>query len=288
MGIHAFGYGLTNLLLLFVAAVLLFALARRFMLPVPASLVTVGVWVFNVHAVNMSLLWFSGRTALLACVFSLGAAILFLQRRFAFAGAACLAAMLSKEEAVALPALFVVYAGLSLGRRGVLWSTWPMWAALLMYLALRVPSGAFWPTDAPSFYAFTISPPLIARNVLEYADRTGTVAATVSLILAVACRMRRIQFAGSERDALLFAALWIPAMFALTVLLPVRSSLYALLPSIGGAVAVGAIASAVSRARPDVFAKSMLALLVVAAVLVPVYRSRNVRWVMLAEISNES
>jgi hypothetical protein len=155
----------------------------------------------------------------------------------------------------------------------------------MVYLALRVPSGAFWPTDAPSFYAFTLSPRLIARNVLEYADRAGTLAAAVTAILFLACRVRRVQFVERERDALLFAALWIPAMFALTVLLPVRSSLYALLPSTGGALAVGVAASAVSRARPDAFAKSALALLVLPVLLAPVYRTRNVPWVRLAEIS---
>jgi hypothetical protein len=286
-GTDAFGYGLTNLFLLFVSAVALFALARAFTLPAAASLVTVAVWIFNFHAVNMSLLWISARTALLACTFSLATAVLFLQRRFALAGVACLAAMLSKEEAVALPPLFAAYAWLSRGRRSVVVSTWPLWVSLFVYLGLRVASGAFWPTNAPPYYAFTHSPTLIARNVLEYADRAGTVAAVVALVLLIACRTRRSQLLPSERDVLLFSALWIPATFALTVLVPVRSSLYALLPSIGSALAAGVVASAASRARPNVFAKAVLVLLLLAAVLIPVYRSRNVRWTALAIFSEQ-
>jgi hypothetical protein len=284
-GTRAFGYGLTNLLLLGIAAVLLYELARRFDLPPAASLVAVGVWLFNFHAVNMALLWISGRTALLASVWALATAILFLRGRFAPAAMSCLAAMLSKEEAVALPVLCTVYAWSSGPRAHVLRSTGAMWGALAIYLVLRVASGAFWPTDAPPFYALTLSPSVIARNVLEYADRAGTVAAGAGLLLFGLCRVRRVGFAEAERRTLLFSALWIPAMFALTVLVPVRSSLYALLPSVGSALAAGAVASAALRARPVIFTRVVTALLVGAVLLVPVYRSRNGRWVELAELS---
>ena len=276
---NAFGYGVTNLLLVIADAALLFALARRVDLPAAASLATVGVWVLNFHAVNMSLLWLSGRTALLAALFSLATANLFVSGRFVLAGLACLAAMLSKEEAVALPALFTAFERLKLTR------TWPLWIALVLYLALRLPSGAFWPNDAPSFYAFTFSPALVGRNILEYADRAGTTAAVVAILFAAVTRLRRQDFATGERRVLILAALWIPAMFALTVLVPVRSSLYALLPSIGSALAAGAVASAALRTRPERFAKAAIVLLVAAAALIPVYRSRNVRWVELAELS---
>lgn len=278
-GATALGYGLTNLLLFTADAALLFVLARRFSLPAAAALVGVGVWALNFHAVNMSLLWISGRTALLAGLFSLASAHLFVGGRFLLAGVTCLAAMLSKEEAVALPVLFTAYDRLKLAR------TWPLWIALAVYLALRVPSGAFWPTDAPSFYAFTFSPAVLARNVLEYADRAGTVAAAVAIVIAAAARIRPGDVTEGERRVLIFAALWVPAMFALTVLVPVRSSLYALLPSAGSALAAGAVASAALRTRPERFARAAVVLIVAAAVLIPVYRSRNVRWVELAELS---
>ena len=284
-GAQALGYGVTNLALLTMAAVLLFVLARDVRLPPAAALLAAGVWLLNFHAVNMALLWISGRTAMLACVFSLITAIFVIRRRPLLAGVACLAAMLSKEEAIALPPLFAAYTWLSTGRSAVPGATWTLWAAALAYLVLRLSSDAFWPHDAPAFYAFTFSPALIARNVLEYADRAGTLALGASLVLLATARVGRHDFDERERGVLLFAALWIPAMFALTVLVPVRSSLYALLPSIGTALIAGAIGSAASRLRPPAFAKTAIVLLVAAAMLVPVYRSRNVRWVAIAELS---
>lgn len=290
-GADAFGYALTNLALLFACAGLLFVVARQLTLPARAALLAVGVWLFNFHAVNMALLWISGRTALLVCLFSLLTAALFLRGRFQAAGMACLAALLSKEEAVALPALFTAFDQWRFApmdrvvRSRAAARTWPLWLALVIYVAIRVRSGAFWPADAPSYYAFTLSPALIARNVLEYADRAGTVAAAVSLLLFVFARLRGRDLDPRERLVIAFGALWIGAAYALTVFLPVRSSLYALLPSIGSALVATAIASAALRARPIAAHRVVLALLVVVAALLPVYRSRNVRWVMLAEAS---
>src|SRR5687768_5958128 len=167
-GTAAFGYGLTNLLLCFTTAAALFALARRVALPPAAALVAVGVWLFNFHAVNMAVLWLSGRTALLVSLFSIGSAHAMLGRRFILAGVLSLLAMLSKEEAVALPALLSVLT-LSERRARALAQTWPLWAALAVYLGLRLQSGAFWAGDAPSYYQFSFAPGLLARNVLEYA-----------------------------------------------------------------------------------------------------------------------
>lgn len=284
-GANAPGYALTNLLLLGAGAVLLFTLARAFGLPPAASLVGVGVWLFNFHGVNMALLWISGRTALVASVLALIACHFFLRRRFGLAGAAALAAMLSKEEAVVLPVFFTAYVWLTGKPRQMLTSTWALWGGLAFYLALRVQSDAFWPGDAPPFYAFTRSPAVVARNVVEYADRAGTLAAAVILLLYAFTRFRAAEFHEPERHALLFSALWIPALFALTALVPVRSSLYALLPSIGSALAAAAVASAAARARPVGFSRAATVLAIAVVALVPVYRSRNVRWVALAELS---
>jgi hypothetical protein len=155
----------------------------------------------------------------------------------------------------------------------------------LLYLLLRWQSGAFWPANAPDYYQFSRSPSVIVRNALEYADRGGTVFAIVAMALAVAARLRWVDVSAAERRVLTFAATWIAAMYALTVFLPVRSSLYALLPSIGSALAVGAIAAAAARRHPSRFRTAAVVLIVVAALLIPVYRSRNVRWVGLAELS---
>jgi len=294
-GTHAWGYGLTNFALCLGSGVALLRLGIRLGLPSSAALMASAVWLFNFHAVNMAVLWLSGRTALLATLFSLATAHAVLRARYALAGLAALMAMLSKEEAVVLPALFTAFLLateprdearpaqrdlLALARR-----TLPLWVALAAYAALRLQSGAFWPGDAPSFYRFSSSLAVIGRNLLEYADRAGTVAAVVALALLAVSRVGWTALSEVERRVLILAALWLPATYVLTVFLPVRSSLYALLPSIGSALAVGAVASAAGRAKPAAVTKLGLVLLVATVLLIPVYRARNVRWVRLAELS---
>ncbi|MNC96546.1 hypothetical protein D3C83_139460 [compost metagenome] len=64
-----------------------------------ASLLAAATWLFNFHAVNMAVLWLSGRTALLVTLFALASAHAMLRGRALLAGGACLLALLSKEEA---------------------------------------------------------------------------------------------------------------------------------------------------------------------------------------------
>ena len=133
-GLNPVGYALTNVALFLADAVLLFLLASRLSLPPAAALFGVAVWAFNFHGVNMAVLWISGRTALLLCLFGLASTLAFLSNRHSTAALLALAAMLCKEEAVVLPALFVTldlsHAAEREGResgRGVL-RTLPLWA----------------------------------------------------------------------------------------------------------------------------------------------------------------
>lgn len=305
-GLEPFGYGLTNFLLLLADAILLSALARRLGLGREAALLSAGVFAFNFHGVNMAVLWLSGRTSLLALLFALSACLALLRERRVVAGLLCLAALLCKEEAVALPAVLTAFLWLDRARP---LRAWPLWVSLLIYAGLRLSSGAFTPADAPVYYQFSLSPLLLLRNVAEYADRAATVSVVVSLLLVAIARGGRLHpstiargdlsvvegqaarapgppwFSDEERRTLRFTAVWIPAMYALTVVLPIRSSLYALIPSAGCALVAGACASRAARLSPRRFARTAMALILVAAALVPVYRSRNRRWVEPAELS---
>jgi hypothetical protein len=299
-GLNALGYGITNLTLLLAGALLLFWLARRFAFSPGAALFTVGVWLLNFHAVNMALLWVSGRTSLLVVVFALATAHTVLRRQPLVAGLFALAAMLCKEEATVLPLLFAAYVSVDvvLARArpafrevvsAVIAQCWPMAAALAIYAALRSESGAFDAFNAPSYYQLSLSPALLLRNVAEYADRAGTTAAAaVLLLVSIAGAWRLLAFTTDERRAFVLAAAWIPATYAVTVFLPVRSSLYALLPSVGAALAAGAVASCVSRVQPARFMRAATVLIIIVAVLVPIYRIRNQRWVRLADLSASS
>lgn len=305
-GLAPFTYGLTNFAIFALDAALLFALARTLALPESAALFAAAAWALNFHAVNMALLWVSGRTSLLVTLFSLATAHAVLRRRPLAAAAFAFAAMLCKEEAVMLPILFAVFLALedrmrvrstaadargaandglvargaqASGASSVMAQVWPMVVALALYGVLRARSGAFGATDAPVYYQFSFAPAVL-RNVAEYADRSATtVVVAVLMLFTLAAPWRRMTLNGAERRAVLLGAVWVPATFALTVLLPVRSSLYALLPSIGTALAGAAVASYVARERPRQFARAATVLLVVAALLIPVYRLRNQRWV---------
>jgi hypothetical protein len=325
-GLEPFGYGLTNLLLLLVDATLLWALGRRLGLGREAALLAAALFALNFHGVNMAVLWLSGRTALLALLFALSTSLALLGGHRVGAGLLCLAALLCKEESLALPAVLTAFLWLDRGRP---LSAWPLWVSVAVYAALRGSSGAFTPADAPVYYQFSFSPSLLLRNIAEYADRAGTVSLAVSLLLlAIAgggrlppsLMLRRTAgtvrgsgpssqhclvgsrsdptlaeagqaararpwFSDEERRTLRFAAVWIPAMYALTVFLPIRSSLYALIPSAGCALVAGVCASRASRLSPGRFARTATVLVLVAAALLPVYRSRNRRWVEPADLS---
>ena len=292
-GLRPWGYAATNLVLLLLDAALLIGLARRFGLPMAAALLGAAVWVFNFHGVNMALLWISGRTSLLVTLFALGAALAWLAGRRLLAGVVVFLALLCKEEAVLLPALFAGFAlwesrsaaNLSPSLWRTVRATAPLWIALGVYLLLRAHSGAFGPVDAPSFYRFSFSPLLLLRNLFEYLDRAATVALAVSLVLLAACRWTRVPALPGERRALVFAACWLPATYALTLFLPVRSSLYALLPSAASALAVAVVAARSQRASPAAFRRTAIGLLAIVTLLWPVYRARNERWVELADLS---
>ena len=291
-GLNPLGYGVTNLALCIVDAVLLFRLARRFALPASAALFATATWAFNFHGINMALLWSSGRTALLVAMFALATAHAVLRGWRLTAGLMCLAAMLCKEEAVLLPTLFGAFMGLDGQRTGQrpVWrhavtQTWPLWAALAIYAVLRMQSGAFGQTDAPPYYRFSFSPGLVLRNLGEYADRIATTSVAVVMVLVAACGWKGPGFSAAERRTLLLAGIWVPAMCALTMFLPLRSSLYALLPAIGASLAAGAFASRAARSEGARFQRVAVALVVTVALMIPVYRSRNQRWVQPADLS---
>jgi hypothetical protein len=289
-GLDPRGYASTNLLLLVTDAALLFVLGTRLGLPAPAALFAVAVWALNFHGINMALLWISGRTALLLMLFSLAATLSWLRGHGLTAGLFALAAVLCKEEAVVLPLLLTAVAIVRRPRIGVgtaLARCWPLWVAAGLYALLREHSGAFGVSDAPAYYRLVAAPRAVLKNVAEYLDRGATVAAVAVAALWVAAR-RPGAFTDEERGIVRFGACWFAAMYAITVLVPVRSSLYAVAPSGGSAIVAGAFAARASRVAPRHFARVSLALLAIAAMLVPVYRARNHGFVEPADLARQS
>jgi hypothetical protein len=292
-GLAALGYGLTNLALLGLCAAGVWRLAAAFGLGAPARLVAAALFCLNFHGVNLALLWISGRTALLLCACATWSAVALRRGRPVTAGVLALAAMLSKEEAVALPAIFAAWiaidtAGPPAARiRAVVRGAWPAALALGIYALLRGRTAAMTFANAPSYYQARLDAGRFAGNVLEYLDRSTTLAAAIAIAaLLIARRWPRLEPA--ERRVLTSAAIWTAGMFAITVWLPVRSSLYAVTPSVGPAIAAGLLAGhawASVSGRTRRLAATVAALLPLA--LWPVYHARNQRLANEARLSAE-
>lgn len=295
-GAEPLGYGLTNLVLLLAAAGVLWSLALALGLSRGAALACCALWTLNFHGINMALLWISGRTSLLATLFSLLAARAFVRGSGPWAAGWALLAMLSKEEAALLPFVLLVWAALGpsaadggggqeIDLRRAVRRAWPLFAMLAVYLAVRTVAGGMTPATAPAAYQFTYDPAAIGRNVLEYLDRSATLSAAALLLLALAAGALPRPNPHQKHLALLGGA-WMVGHLGLALLLPVRSSLYAVGPSAGAALAGAALLTAVWQHATTGGRRRMLATAVAVVLLtVPVHWSRNERWVAPAELS---
>jgi hypothetical protein len=278
-------YALTNIALALACAAAIYALATALLLPRWAALLSAAIWAFNFHGINMAVVWFSGRTSLFGTLFATLGAWFFTRGQAVIAGVMCFAALLSKEEVLALPLVLAAWQWLD---RKPLRATVPLWIALALYLAIRQQSGAFGIGNAPSFYRFSTDPATILRNVTEYADRTMTFGALV--VIAALLALRRLPaFDDADRTRMLKGAVWGVCGFALTLWLPVRSSLYAVFPSVGFAIAAASVvrAAASSATSPRQLRVAFVALLL-PFLLLPVYWSRNIRWTELRELTTDT
>jgi hypothetical protein len=293
-GLEPFGFGITNLILLLVGAAALADLATALGVRGTRAIAVAGVWTLNFHAVNMAVLWLSGRTALCVVIAALLAAAAVVRRKPFVVGVATLAAMLSKEEAVMLPFIFTAWAWVLADERSprragdAIRLTWPAWLALAIYFALRAQTAAMTPMSAPDAYRFVLSPGALVGNALEYLDRSCTFSAVV-VIVAHAIAWRRPVITPPIRRVVWLSAIWFAGTFALTVFVPNRSSLYALLPSAAPALLTGFLLQELWTAtNPSVHRRLVAASVILPLLLLPVYWTRNMRWVEIGHLSSET
>lgn len=261
-------YGLTNVLLAIACAVSIVGLARSLTLPIGAALFAAAIWAFNWHGIGMSVMWISGRTALILVLLSTLAARAFVRRQLMRAAALSFAAMLAKEEAILLPLVLIGWAALEivvesrsargesrsargherheLAHAAIVWPRLAWFTALSIacegaYFLLRNRSGAFTPATAPSFYRPTVTLAQLADNLPEYVDRSATGAAVCIVLYALLAHPALRRLTPSAARIVRFGACWSAGMLAITVFLPVRSSLYACAPSVGVALAAAAL-----------------------------------------------
>lgn len=284
-GTAPIGYALTNLALALGIAAAVFGLTRTLGGTRMAGIFGAGLWMFNVHGVGMALTWISGRTSLLATLFAVLAAIASARRRGWLAAVCTLAALLSKEEPILLPVVLGTWVAIDRRADGdtlgaalvrAARETWPSFVALGIYLGLRAQSTAMTPASAPSYYALSAAPRVLLPNALSYADRAATFAAAVLLLGVLVFTRRLPAWTPQERRLAMKGLTWLVLGFALTVMVPARSDLYACLPSVGVSLIAAALGQAVWRQVPA--ARRVPALIAAALLplaLLPVYRARN-------------
>lgn len=288
-GLHPLAFGLTNVALAAACAVALYRLACALGLDRGAALLAASLWALNLHGINMAILWISGRTALLLVLFAVLAALALARGRPLAAASLALLAMLSKEEglllAAILPVLCFVLPGPGRPRRDCPRLAVGLVLALVIYAVLRSHSDAMTPATAPPYYALSFDPLVLVRNAAEYADRGATLAAAIALVAILAAGARP-RLTRQEWSLIGFGLCWFAGGYAITVFVPVRSSLYACFPSAGAAIAAAVVAAAAWRAASARRRRVLLALGVcVPVALIPVYRARNSRWTELADFS---
>jgi hypothetical protein len=286
-GLDPRAYGFTNFLLYLACIAVIWRLLREAGIGGAAAGVGTFAWALNPHGINMALVWISGRTSLMLTLFAVSSAVAFLRGRRILAAAALFAALLSKEEATVLP--FVLGIWIVALRREDPRLHWrdavALFAPLAAYFALRNSTSALTFANAPAFYQPTTDVQVLAGNVLEYVDRGGTI------FLAIAAAARLVYggagVPATSRRQLVAGLAWFAGGYAITVWLPVRSSLYAVFPSVGSALLCAAVVDAMrvpdgARGRADARLGAVLAS---CLLLVPVYSHRNARWVEPARLS---
>lgn len=282
-------YGVTNVVLAALCAVAVFWLGRELRLPASAAAFAAAVWLLNVHGINMAVLWLSGRTALLLTLAATAMLASLLRGRTVLACACLVVALLSKEEAVLLPAIGALWLYWLRPERRAQLISWAVAGVVLTasYLVVRSITGAMTPLNAPSYYRFTFAPGAVVQNVFQYADRAFTFSLLMTLLASGILRAIPPRPLSPHLKAILAACAVLTAGgFAITVFLPVRSSLYVCLPSVAGAIASAAcLAQAWEAADPRRRQHALVAAILVPLALVPIHVARSVRWTSIAELS---
>lgn len=291
--LRPFGYGLTNLALLLACTVLVAGLLRAIGARRGVAAAGALIWALNFQGINMAVLWISGRTALLLTLWAVASAWMWLRGARLASAALAAMAMLSKEEGFVLPAVFTLWvlidqAGTKETRRwSEMWSrTWIVWIAAVLCFALRMQSGALTPATAPPFYRYRFDLEMLASNTLSYLDRVGTTPVLAFLLFWLIAGAPRVSRSSRFHLVSLKGLAWLALAFLPTILLPVRSSLYAVMPSVGVAMILTALADdVVPVISTAALKRSTIALTVVFVLLLPVYRLRNERYVREADLS---
>ena len=277
------GYGLTNVMLALGCAASIAALGRSLGLTRGASATMAAMWLLNFHGMRTAVFWISGRTALVVILASTLTALAAVRGRTILALFALAVALFSKEEAVLLPGILLIWILVLRKRPGFTpvnpW-VWTAGAAVvaLGYALARATTNAMTPGTAPEWYQLTFSVSRLYRNGYIYLDQVATAAVAVTLVALVLLGRPRPPFDRDTRQILALAASWVIGTFGLTIWLMPRSDLYVCLPSVGVCLAAAYLCqrcwqqSTAARRR-----LALLAVLVIVPLTAPVHYLRTTK-----------
>ena len=298
-------YHLLNALLAAALAAAVFALLARPCFGLPWPLAWLGAALFAAHPIVSSCVYpiASGRETLWPTLFEVVAVWAFLRAgraAYVLALAATAGALLSKEHAVVLPAIFLFCDALRLSADAPrAWGAWarrhaPVWALLVGYFAVRAaifgrgggglelaflddPAGPLWSLVFALQSALLPARELVYEPVLEVWLSAWRALASAALVLAA---FAALLFRGGEwRRRALFWAAWIALGLLPTANLLVQEAHFDeryvcfALPGFA-ALAVSALAPLWQRARTRAALAGALALVVAAEAAVSVGRAR--------------
>jgi hypothetical protein len=288
-GAHAIGYGLTNVVLALLCCWAIVSLARALNLPGGAALFAGALWLLNFHGIRMAVLWVSGRTSLVLTLAATLAAAAVVRRRLGLAALCVVLALFSKEEAVLLPIVLLAWLVLgpapAAGRKASIL----VWVGVFilaegLYFFARSSTNAMTVSSAPWFYTPTFDVGRLLQNIGAYADRVATLPVAVVLIALMILGRPRPWLDHSSRSVLLCGAIWVVGGLGITLFMPVRSDLYAVLPSVGACLMAAVLCARLWEfSTPVRRTRGLVVMLALLLVLTPVYLNRTRRWVSLAE-----
>jgi hypothetical protein len=259
-GLRPEPFGFFNLVLHILNLILVYLLLSCRKESKPYALWTAALFGLNGKAAAMAVGWVSGRTTLLFSFFTLLSFYAYLRlprkgiTRPALTGIFYLAALLSKETAAAAPIFVFLYVffkrGRDTGERAIFYrvkaaanTTSIFIVPLAVYLFFRFRSDAMTPFDAPAFYRYNFSPPLLIENFIEYFVRAGLLDVYIILILAVLLTLSFLLGKGFKEKfrsgprldlkAMVWGSLWFVCFILPELFIPARSSLYSYFPQIG-------------------------------------------------------
>lgn len=286
-GLHPLGYGLTNVALAAACAAMIFLVARAVGLTGRAAAFAAALWLFTPHGMDMGVIWISGRSALLLVLCATAACWAAARGYMPMAAGLLLLALLSKEEGVMVPVLAALAMAVSSRATPAhARSAWMVVPAILLvaYFSLRSGTDALTPESAPDTYRYRMDASLLLSNAAQYLDRLATFPVVVLTVIWLTAR--GTAGTGVRHGVVLAGLTWAAVAMLPTIALPVRSSLYVLLPLVGVCLAAGAISEPrLNAADPRLQRRLAMAFVVIALAAIPVYRARHRDWSDAARLS---